>query len=136
MQFSKTRIFILLGIFSLVVLTGCSAGSNAGSDRGAAEGIERYLRALAAGDVNQLVDASCAAWEQDARLELDSFAAVSVELVDLNCEQSDQEVDSTRVNCSGKIIANYGNEVLEIALADRSYVAVYEGGEWRMCGYR
>lgn len=136
MQFSRIRIFILLGIFGLAALTGCGAGGSAGSDRGAAEGIERYLRALAAGDVNRLVDASCAAWEQDARLELDSFAAVSVELVDLNCEQSDQEGDSTRVSCSGKIIANYGNEVLEIDLADRSYAAVYEGGEWRMCGYR
>ena len=136
MQFSKTRIFFLLGIIGLAVLTGCSAGSSAGSDRGAAQGIERYLQALAAGDVNQLVDASCAAWEQDARLELDSFAAVSVELVDLGCEQSDQEGDSTWVDCNGKIIANYGNEVLEIDLADRSYAAVYEGGEWRMCGYR
>lgn len=132
MQFSNTRILILLGILNLAVLIGCSAGS----DRGGAEGIEQYLRALTAGDVNELVDASCAAWEKDARLELDSFAAVSVELVDLSCEQSDQEGDTAMVNCSGKIIANYGNEVLEIDLADRSYVAVYEGGEWRMCGYR
>lgn len=132
MQFSNTRILILLGILNLAVLIGCSAGS----DRGGAESIEQYLRALTAGDVNELVDASCAAWEKDARLELDSFAAVSVELVDLSCEQSDQEGDTAMVNCSGKIIANYGNEVLEIDLADRSYVAVYEGGEWRMCGYR
>ena len=35
-----------------------------------------------------------------------------------------------------KIVANYGNEVLELDLSERSYQVVEEGGEWRMCGYR
>ena len=41
----------------------------------------------------------------------------------------------TLVGCTGTIVANYGNEVLEINLADQTYKAAFEGGEWRMCGY-
>ena len=44
--------------------------------------------------------------------------------------------DYTIVSCEGVIIANYGNEVLEINLADQNYLSIFEGGEWRMCGYR
>jgi len=46
------------------------------------------------------------------------------------------EGNSAIVACTGKIVANYGNEVLEIDLAAQKYQAVFEGGEWRMCGYR
>ena len=132
MQRLKLGLYLVVGGCLLFVLAAC-AGASAD---GAASAVERYLDALVAGDVNQLVDASCAAWEADARLEMDSFSAVSVEMEDLQCKESGQEGDIALVDCSGKIIANYGNEVLEINLADRTYAAVLEGGEWRMCGYR
>jgi hypothetical protein len=132
MQSSRVKTLLLVSALCLIVLPGCSGGDGAG----AAAGVERYLEALVTGDANQLVDASCAAWEADARLELDSFAAVSVELVEMQCEQSGIEGETAVVECSGTIVANYGDEVLEIDLADRTYQAVNESGEWRMCGYR
>lgn len=87
-------------------------------------------------DENQLVLSSCAAWEAQAKTELASFSAVSVSLEDASCTESSEDGDYTLVSCTGKIVANYGNEILEIDLADRTYQAVYEAGEWRMCGYR
>ncbi|MGW8249403.1 MAG: hypothetical protein ACWGO1_02085 [Anaerolineales bacterium] len=121
-------IYLLLALTA--VLVGCS---NQGS---AADSILNYLQALTSGNRNQLVLASCADWEAQAVTELESFSAVTVSLEDASCSESGKDGDITLVSCSGKIVANYGNEVLEIDLSERTYQAVTEGGEWRMCGYR
>ena len=88
------------------------------------------------GNAERLATLSCAEWEADARNELASFAAVKVMLENMQCSETDQDGDTILVSCSGKIIANYGNEVLEINLEDLTYKVVLEGSEWRMCGYR
>jgi len=123
----KPAILLILAIY----LTGC-AGINGGS---APQAVEAYLKALVAKDANQLVNASCAAWEASARQELRTFDAVTVTLSDMSCNETGKEGNSALVACTGKILANYGNEVLEINLADRNYQAIKESGEWRMCGY-
>ena len=130
-RFVSASLAIFIPLIALV-LAGCSPASQPGP----VDAIEAYQDALVAGDVEQLVNASCADWEAQARLELDSFTAVTTELVDRSCEEAGQDGDTTLVACTGIIKANYGAEVLEINLADRMVQAVYEGGEWRMCGYR
>ena len=55
-------ILIYLGI--CLVLFGCQSSNQAALP---ATGIETYLRALVEKDLNQLVNAACAAWEEDAR---------------------------------------------------------------------
>jgi hypothetical protein len=120
--------FILLPL----ILTACASQTASG----APAAIATYFQSLAAKDQNQLVNASCAAWETNALQELRTFDAVTITLEDLNCQESGVDGETTLVSCSGKIVANYGNEVLEINLADRGYQAIEEGGEWRMCGYR
>jgi len=128
-----TAILFSLIIFIMIFgVTSCSSNSNAT----AAGGIESYHEALVAKDLDQLINYSCADWEAQARLELESFGAVQAELRDLQCADAGQDGDTTVVSCTGVIAATYGNEVLEIDLADRQYVAAYEGNEWRMCGYR
>lgn len=117
----------------LLLLAGCAGG---GSGSGAEAAVERYFQALVSGDINQLVDASCAAWEESARLEMESFTAVSVELEDMTCQEAGQEDDIMLVTCSGTIAANYGNEVLKIDLSERTYKVITEAGELRLCGYR
>lgn len=114
----------------ILVLAACSASS------GPADAVEAYLNALVSQDEARLSTLSCADWETSARSELASFTAVTVQLTELNCQENGQADNMTLVSCTGKIIANYGNEVLEIDLADRTYQAVSEGGDWRMCGYR
>lgn len=115
-----------------ILLGGCSSTGNAG---GAAGAVERYLQALASRDLNQMISASCADWEAQARLEYDSFAAVKLELKDLSCQATGQEQPYTLVACSGTIIANYGAEDLQIDVADQIFRVIQEGGEWRVCGY-
>ncbi|HWQ84326.1 MAG TPA: hypothetical protein VN363_07155 [Anaerolineales bacterium] len=129
------RITILPGMFliTLFALTACSGSESSAT---AARGIQAYYEALVAKDSDQLVNYSCADWEAQAQLELESFGAVKAELKDLQCSATGQDGDATIVSCSGVISAAYGNEILEINLADRQYLAVYEGNEWRMCGYR
>ncbi|NMC11491.1 MAG: hypothetical protein GYA34_01255 [Chloroflexi bacterium] len=95
-----------------------------------------YHQALISGDYNQLANLSCNSWESQAKTDFDSFAAVNAVLQDAQCQSQTVEGNSAVVACTGKIIANYGNEVLEIDLSAQTYQAEFEGGEWRMCGYR
>lgn len=127
----KILALVLLSVFFLAGISACSNDSG-----GPAAAIESYNHALVEGKADQLSTLSCADWEADAQNELASFAAVEVSLENMACSESNKEGDNVLVSCSGKIIANYGNEVLEIDLADRLYLAILDGGEWRMCGYR
>lgn len=126
----------LLGILFLS-LTLISIGSACTSaEDGAAAAIENYIQALVDKDGDRLSTLSCADWEAEAKIELDSFGAVSVTLEDLSCQEDQSGAGFTLVGCTGTILANYGNEILEINLADHTYKAAFEGGEWRMCGYQ
>jgi hypothetical protein len=121
---------ILLGLFLLVCLAACTS-----TEDEAAAAIEAYIQALVDKDGNRLSTLSCAAWESDAKIELDSFGAVTITLEELSCQDDQVVGEYTLVQCTGTIVANYGNEILEINLADQTYQAVFEAGEWRMCGY-
>lgn len=122
----------LLVVLSLLAFTGCSNKTQ----NGAAAAIEAYTQALVAKDAERLATLSCADWEDDAKTELESFGAVKTSLENVQCEQSGTDGELALVACSGKISADYNGEILEINLADRTYLAREEGGEWRMCGYR
>jgi len=122
------RFIAVLLIFSI---SSCSGNKD---EAGAA--ILAYQQALIGGDFNKLANLSCSSWESQAKTDFDSFAAVNASLDEANCQSTSSEGDSAVVTCSGKIVANYGNEILEIDLSAQTYQAVFEGGEWRMCGYR
>lgn len=121
-------------VWLVVLLAACSPQS--GSQSGAAAAILEYIQALVQRDAAQLASLSCADWEAAAQLELESFAAVTITLEQANCQEAGTDGQFTLVNCSGKIVANYGNEQLELVLSERSYQAVQQGGDWLMCGYR
>lgn len=127
-------IYVSLCMFGLICLLLSGCATQGASEAPAA--IEAYFQALTSKDANALVNASCAAWEASALQEIRTFDAVAVTLEALQCQEAGKDGETSQVNCSGKIVANYGNEVLEIDLSDRGYLAVAEGGEWRMCGYR
>ena len=123
--------WLAAGLLALFGLAACSG--NSGGDPGTA--IEGYLKALVEKDSARLAQFSCADWEDDATLELESLAAVTVSLKDMSCQESGQDGETRLVSCSGSLLANYNGEDQEINLADRTYKAVEEGGDWRMCGY-
>jgi len=117
----------LIGVF---VLSACSQQGDAAGP------VQAYLEALASREADTMVSLSCADWEAQARTDLEAFSAVTITLEDASCVVSGEEGETTLVSCTGKIIANYGNEILEVDLSERTYLAVFEAGEWRMCGYR
>ncbi len=128
----STFLGITLTLFFGFWLAACGTSSQSGP----VSAVETYQGALITGDFDMLVNTSCADWEAQALLELDSFTAVTIQLENRACQEAGKDGDTTLVSCTGLIKANYGAEVLEIDLADRLYQVVYEGGEWRMCGYR
>jgi outer membrane murein-binding lipoprotein Lpp len=124
--------FVLrIALIGLLILTGCSNGSQSS---GAASTVESYLQALVAKDANQMINLSCADWEGQAKVEFDSFAAVELTLEDLTCQEAGQQGSYTLVTCTGTLTASYGTEDLQIDVAERTYQAIEEGGDWRMCG--
>jgi hypothetical protein len=123
--------FFLIFIFAFFC-TGCSGQA---SQKGAPGAVATYIQALVERDENRAVAASCADWEAQAKVEYNSFSAVNLKLDGLSCQTIGQEDLYTLVKCNGSIIANYGAEDLNIDIASRTYRAVEEGGEWRMCGY-
>jgi hypothetical protein len=123
---------ILLAIALVWLLAGCSPAADSS---GAAEVVEAYYQALADENADQMRSLSCAAWEENAQLEFDAFAGVETELDSFVCEVSGTDGEFTLVECSGKIVATYGNEKQDFDLGDVTYKSLVEAGEWRMCGY-
>jgi hypothetical protein len=126
----------IIGAFFLVCTGALSACSSAGSVTDAASAIDAYNQALVSKNTNQLTSLSCKAWEADAQNELASFAAVTAQIENSKCQVSGKDGDYTLVACTGKIVANYNGENQEIDLSQRTYKAIQEDGQWRMCGYK
>ena len=125
------RYFVLLILLAFMIVT-CqnSQGSNAPSVVG------DYFKALVAKDANQAVKLSCAAWEEQAQIDADTFAINPATAENVHCKTAGEDGDATLVSCTGKLVLDYNGEEQEIDLADRTYLVVQEGGEWRMCGYK
>lgn len=115
----------------MLLLPGC----NNEASQEAPQAVMDYLNALVAMDEIALINKSCAEWEEEARLEHKSFAAVKSTLENPDCQVTGEQDGYVLVNCTGKIIANYGAEDLEIDISRQTYRVLAEGGEWRMCGY-
>lgn len=129
----RRNLTVVTLIFIFSALLGACAG---GAAAGAPQAIEAYLQALVAEDQAKVVSLSCAEWEESARLEVDSFQGVKAALEGAVCAETGTDGDTALVTCQGKIVATYNNENQELPLNTRTYQAVQEGGEWRMCGYK
>ena len=113
----------------LLILVACTGSSTAPADA-----IAAFWQAMVAKDAAQLSSLSCAAYEAQALITMESFGAFEPELSDLLCEVIEASGDTASVSCEGTIAVSYGAEILTIDLADHDYIAVREGSDWRMCG--
>jgi hypothetical protein len=102
----------------------------------AVKAVEDYVNALVNKDPNALSALSCADWESNALLELDSLQAVTTRLEDLACTTTATEGNNSQVSCQGKIIATYNNEDQQLDLSVRVYQVVQQGGDYLVCGYK
>ncbi len=125
-----SRLFLEIVLLSALILTACS------KQDAPARAIEAYIQALVSKDANALSNVSCKSWEDQARIELDGFTAISIKTDSLQCQSGEKDGSNQLVTCKGKIIANYNGENQEFPLDRRTYLAVQEDGEWRMCGYK
>jgi hypothetical protein len=122
---------IFLALTLVLLLTACG-----GSADPAASAVENYLTAIVAKNADSVAVLSCATWEPQALLELDSFQAVETRLENLICNSTTEEDGTISVNCTGKILATYNGEDQEFDLSLRTYVVTEQGGEYLVCGYR
>ena len=126
-----------LGFVMALAAPACQSkpGTAAGNDN-AAQAIYAYLQARVDGDANRIVALSCSKWEPQARIEVASFKAVKPRLEEVSCKTAGTDGETTLVTCLGKIVTSYNGERRDFDVSHRQYVAVNDGGEWRMCGYR
>jgi hypothetical protein len=122
---------LLVCIFGLgILLSACASSSPA---VGAVEG---YVNAIVANDADKLSALSCAEWESDALIELDSLQAVTSTLEGFSCQEAGTDGELTLVNCAGKMILSYNGENQELDLSTRTYQVIEQGGDWLVCGVR
>jgi hypothetical protein len=115
-----------------IILSACGAGNS----NGAAVAVEGYITALANKDEATLIPLTCADWEDDALIELDSFAIVEVTIDGMSCTESGADGDKTLVDCTGMLNMSYNGEPQSLDLADRTYEVIEQDGNWLVCGVR
>jgi hypothetical protein len=125
---------LLVCMFGLATLLS-ACGSNSASSPAVAA-VEGYVNAIVANDANTLSSLSCADWESDALIELDSLQAVSTTLDGFACQETGKDGDNTLVHCDGKMILSYNGENQELDLSTRTYQVVEQGGDFLVCGVR
>jgi hypothetical protein len=130
MYLKKFLFRLVVVIFLFLNLSACVAAEDA-----PARAVEIYYLALVEKDQTRLLNQSCANWESNALLEFDSFISVETELVDFKCQSISEADNRAQVTCEGAISASYEGEVREFPFVQQTFIAVTEGGEWRMCGY-
>ena len=124
-------VIFLLSILALL-LSAC--GGKAPDP--AAKAVEDYLNALVNKDSTRLSALSCADWESNALLELDSLQAVKTRLDGMDCKTTGTNGTTSDVSCTGKILATYNNEDQTLDLSVRTYQVTQQGGEYLVCGYK
>jgi len=126
----RTKLTILMLALS-IILSACGASAS-----NAAPAVENYINALATKDEAALITNSCADWEEDARIELDSFALVEVTVDGMSCTESGTDGEVTLVNCTGMLNMSYNGEPQALDLSDRTYEVINQNGDWLVCGVR
>ena len=116
-----------------ILLSACGSSTSSNPAVGAVEG---YVNAIVANDADKLSALSCAEWESDALIELDSLQAVTSTLEGFSCQETGKDGDNTLVHCDGKMILSYNGENQELDLSTRTYQVVEQGGDWLVCGVR
>ena len=127
----KNTSFLTIIFIIAIAFSSCGKGTDP-----AVKAVEDYVNALVNKDASSLSILSCATWEANAQLELDSFSAVKTRLEGLDCSVTGTVGTTTEVVCKGKIITTYNNEDQSVDLSVNTYQVVKQGSDYLMCGYK
>ena len=128
---SHKNIAIGFLVFVILIISSCSQSDTASL------AIENYLGALVAVEPVTAINLSCSAWEAKASAEGSAFEGVEVEIIDPSCRVLEKNDVQATVICDSILRFSYdGGETQELDLSDRQYIASFENGEWKMCGYK
>lgn len=120
----------LLAVFFVIALSACASGDLS------AQSVEDYYQALVDNDVDRAVALSCADWELNAQMEVDSLMGVDASLDGFTCEQTGTDGDMAIVACQGQIVMSYDGEDQYLDLSGQTFQVLEQGGDWLFCGYR
>ena len=124
-----------LAAFALFLTTMLLAACTSSSNNGAAQAVEAYYQAIVNQDADQAMALSCAEWEPNARMDVDSFLSVKAQLKDFSCKQVGTDGKYTLVACTGEIAMSYNGEAQTLDLSTQTYQVVNQDGSWLFCGY-
>lgn len=127
---SRIAKLLMLSTMFILALSACASGD------AAAQSVENYYQALMDKDPDRATALSCADWELNAQMEVDSFMAVDASLDGFTCEQTGTDSDMAIVDCQGQIVMSYDGEDQYLDLSGQSYQVQNVGGDWLFCGYR
>ena len=125
----RTIFFFLLSMILVLALSACASGDTA------AQSVQDYYQALVNGDADRAIALSCADWEFNAQMEVDSFQAVDASLDGFTCEQTGTDGDMAIVTCQGQIVMSYDGEDQFLDLSGQNFQVQNAGGDWLFCGY-
>lgn len=126
------KVVIIVFLVSIILMMSSCSGSDPVS-----LAIESYLEAIVAKEPITAINLSCSAWEGKASAEGSAFEGVEVELIDPTCQVIEKNENQATVTCESILRFSYdGGETQELDLSDRQYIASFENGEWKMCGYK
>ncbi|MEA4906659.1 MAG: hypothetical protein VB089_03500 [Anaerolineaceae bacterium] len=126
----KIRRIVWLSILAVFIIGACAPAVDE-----ATRSVELYLQALAQKDEDSLLAQICPEYESDALLEFDALQGVQTKLSELSCARVGGQDATAQVNCQGKLLASYQNEVQEFDLSGRTYQVERRDGDWLVCGY-
>lgn len=119
------RLHILLFLSIVSLLSGCASDDPTTT-------VQAYLEARVEADAVQMQQLACADFEDQARLQAESFRALNAELQDVSCETVSQTDSEATVRCDGQIVTSYDGENREFPL--KMYSLVQSRAGWLMCG--
>jgi len=122
-----TMRFSFVFSLALLLLVACAA------DAKPEDAVSDYLTARVAGDADALRGLACAAWEEEAVLQAETFQALDARLEGLACQQTSRNGDAAVISCTGTIIITYTGENSEQPVAG-AFSVVKEDDEWKVCG--
>ncbi|MGV8024934.1 MAG: hypothetical protein AB2L18_00030 [Anaerolineaceae bacterium] len=126
----KNISFVIFIAILVLSLTGCTAKTDP------ANVVVNYLNALVNQDSDSAVAVSCSDWEEQAKLETDSFLSVEAVLNNVKCNTLTSDDSTAEVSCTGTIDMTYNEEIRSIDLSLRIYALQFQAGEWLVCGYK